>query len=168
MMENNHNWQNYFDDLEKSFDSNAFFSEERFKPTNAPAVQDNYYPTSLPEDMELPEQGQLSLDIHEDPTNLYVIVPLAGVKPENLEIKLDQDILTIKGERDDEYRAEEKTYLYRECYWGAFSRSVILPAPVDAGNINAVFKNGVLKIVLPKQNRNGKIGIPVKIVEEEY
>lgn len=166
MLENNHDWQKYFENLEKSFDTNAFFSEERFKPTNSPAVQDNYYPTSLPEDVELPEQGQLSLDIHEDVENLYIIVPLAGVKPENLEIKLDQDILTIKGKRDDEYRSEDKSYLYRECYWGAFSRSVILPTPVDAESIKAIFKNGVLKITLPKLNRNGKIAIPVKIIEE--
>ena len=163
----NHDWQNYFEDLEKSFDRDAFFSGQKQKPSNSPAVHDNFFPTSLPETMDMPEQGQLALDIHEDAVNLYVVAPLAGVKPENLEIKLDQDILTIKGERDDEYCAEEKDYLFRECYWGAFSRSVVLPAPVDAENIKAVFKNGILKIALPKLNRNGKLSIPVKFVETE-
>ena len=88
---------------------------------------------------------------------------MAGSLSQSLDIHLDKDILTIKGERTSEYAAEKHNqYIYQECYWGKFSRSVILPFPVLADKIEATLKDNVLKIKLPKADETKKISIKVK------
>jgi HSP20 family protein len=108
------------------------------------------------------EEGQLSVDIYETDKNIVIRSTVAGVKPENLDITLDHDMLTIRGERREECEEKGREYLYRECYWGSFSRSVILPAEVDEKNIDADIENGVLTITLKKIKKDNKVGIKVK------
>jgi HSP20 family protein len=108
------------------------------------------------------EEGQLSLDVYETDKNIVVRSTVAGVDPENLDITLEHDMLTIRGSRSDENEEEDKNYLYRECYWGSFSRSVILPAEVDENKIDAEMENGVLTITLKKVKKDNKVGVKVK------
>ncbi len=108
------------------------------------------------------EEGQLSIDVYETDKTIVIKSTIAGVKPENIDITIDGDMLTIRGERKEEEEQEDKNYLYKECYWGSFSRSVILPTEVDNKKIDAVLENGVLTIGLKKIKQTQKIGIKVK------
>ena len=102
---------------------------------------------------EEPEtEGQLSIDVYQTAKTIVVKSTIAGVKTENLKISLHNDLLTIKGTRDAGEEINEEDYLYRECYWGAFSRSIILPAEVDNKRVEAELENGILTITLYKNN----------------
>jgi HSP20 family protein len=108
------------------------------------------------------EEGQLSIDVYETEKNIVIKSTIAGVNPNDLDITIDNDMLTIRGKRHDEHKGENRNYLYKECYWGSFSRSVILPVEVDAKKIDAALENGVLTISLKKIKKNGRVGIKVK------
>jgi HSP20 family protein len=95
-------------------------------------------------------EGQLAVDVYQTPDDIIIISTIAGVKPEDVDITVSGDMVTIRGERSQEEEVNTENYFHRECYWGKFSRSVILPMAVEADKIQANFKNGVLKIVLPK------------------
>ena len=102
---------------------------------------------------EEPEtEGQLSIDVYQTPKTIVVKSTISGVKPENLKISLHGDLLTIKGSREMGVEIKEEDYLYRECYWGAFSRSIILPAEVDSKRVEAELENGILTVTLYKNN----------------
>jgi HSP20 family protein len=108
------------------------------------------------------EEGQLSVDIYETEKNIVIKSTIAGVKPDDLDITIDNDMLTIRGKRHDEIKEEGRNYLYRECYWGSFSRSVILPVEVDAKKIDATLESGVLTILLKKIKKAARVGVKVK------
>ncbi len=98
--------------------------------------------------------GQLPVDVLENKNEIRIIAPLAGVNIEEVEIVISNDILTIKGKRevDDEVtRLKGTDYYAQECYWGKFSRSVILPLHADTSQIEANQKNHILYIRIPKR-----------------
>lgn len=107
-------------------------------------------------------EGQLAVDVYETPTSIIVESLVAGVKMDDLDISVSPDAVSIKGARRKEERVEKKDYLFYECFWGRFSRSIILPQEIDAEKAHATFKNGILKIVLPKVNRQKSRKIKVK------
>lgn len=98
-------------------------------------------------------EGQLTIDVYQTPDDIFVESTIAGVEPENLDIDITNESVTIKGERRKEETVADEDYLHQECYWGKFSRSVILPQEIDPDKAHAEFKNGILKIRLPKLNR---------------
>jgi len=102
-------------------------------------------------DSSIVEEGQLAVDVYETDNDLVVIAPIAGVKKEDLEIILVDDLLTIKGKRGLEEEVPEEQYFNRECFFGDFSRSILLPQTVQSKKIRAKLKNGVLKLTIPKQ-----------------
>lgn len=95
-------------------------------------------------------EGQLTIDVYQTETEIVIKSTIAGVKPEDLDVSISNDMITIKGERKNEEVVEDNGYYYRECYWGSFSRSVVLPMDVLAEKIDATLKNGILTIRLPK------------------
>ena len=96
------------------------------------------------------EEGQLSIDVFQTDTDLVVQSTVAGVTMEDLEILVHGDMLVIRGKRlpPDPARAEQ--YLYRECYWGPFARTIVLPRDVDPNRIKAGLKNGILTVRIPR------------------
>jgi HSP20 family protein len=108
------------------------------------------------------DEGQLSVDVYQTSTQLIVKSTIAGVKPEDIDISINNDMLTIRGKREMKEKIKEEDYLYRECYWGGFSRSIILPVEVEVDKIDASLENGVLVIVLPKAKVAKQISIKVK------
>ena len=96
------------------------------------------------------EEGQLTIDVYQTPTHIVIRSTVAGVKPDDIDIDITQDMVTIKGSRKQEEEISEDDYFYQECYWGAFSRSVILPQDISPDKSEATMKNGVLVIRLPK------------------
>lgn len=96
------------------------------------------------------EEGQLSVDVFQTADEIVVIAPVAGVKTSDVSISITDEVLTIKGRRSFHFNVAPSDYFTQECFWGNFSRSVILPDCVDASKVNASFKNGVLTIKIPK------------------
>lgn len=106
-------------------------------------------------------EGQLAIDVFQTSKKIIIKSTIAGVNPENLKISLHNDLLTIKGHRKIKEVVNEEDYLYRECYWGPFSRSIILPSEVDNKKVEADLENGVLTITLYKSTPN-KIEVKLK------
>jgi len=95
-------------------------------------------------------EGQLTIDAYQTSSDIIIKSTIAGVKPEDLEVSINNDVLTIKGERKNEEEVQGDDYYYQECYWGSFSRSIVLPVDVLSDKIDASLKNGILTIKLPK------------------
>lgn len=98
-------------------------------------------------------EGQLALDVYQTKTHIVVVAPIAGVKMADIKVSITEDVLSIKGKRQLEFDIPDHDYFTQECFWGDFSRSIVLPAAVDPNKINASFKDAVLKITIPKTER---------------
>jgi len=122
---------------------------EQYQQDEQPMLQqeDNWEQEEMQTD---DSEGQLTIDVYQTETEIVIKSTIAGVKPEDLDVSISNDMLTIKGERKNEEIVEDNSYYYRECYWGSFSRSVVLPMDVLAEKIDAMLKNGILTIRLPK------------------
>lgn len=115
------------------------------------------------EKKEWPEpEGQLAIDVFETEDALVIQSTIAGVKAEDLDISIEDDMLTIKGERKKPDDNQQKNYFYQECYWGPFSRQVILPEEVDESQASAKLKDGILTLSMPKLKRKQRKKILVK------
>lgn len=91
------------------------------------------------------------VDIFENKDNIVLEAELAGMKPEDVEIAIENNVLTIRGERRFEKKDEGDNFHRVERSYGSFSRSFTLPPTVAAENANAVFDNGLLKLTLAKR-----------------
>ena len=98
-------------------------------------------------------EGQLTIDVYQTPNEIVIKSTIAGVSPEDIDITMTNDMITIKGNRRKDEEIKEEDYYYQECYWGPFSRSIILPVDVESDNADASMKNGILTIRLPKIER---------------
>ena len=98
-------------------------------------------------------EGQLTVDVYQTPADIVVESAIAGVRPEDIDIQVTDDSIAIRGSRRREKEVGNEDYLYQECYWGKFARSIILPQEVDPDGANVTFKNGILTVRLPKVNK---------------
>jgi len=103
------------------------------------------------------------VDIHEDSNNIYLKAELPGIKKEELNIAVEGDTLTIKGEKKHESEVKEEQFHVMERTYGSFSRSFSLPTNVDAGKVRADYKDGVLTLTLPKKEESKPKKIEVKV-----
>lgn len=109
-------------------------------------------------------EGQLTIDVYQTPNEIVIESAVAGVDPEDIDVQVAADSVVIKGTRKHERGVKEDDYLYQECYWGRFSRSIILPQEIDAENAVASFaKNGILRIQLPKLSKMRSKKLKVKM-----
>ena len=108
------------------------------------------------------EEGQLTIDVYQTPTEIIIKSMVAGVKPEDLDISITRDMVTIKGKRETERFVKDEDYLHQELYWGSFSRTIVLPAEVEVEGADAIEKHGLLIIRLPKINKNRQTRLRVK------
>ncbi|MFA9461141.1 Hsp20/alpha crystallin family protein [Thiohalorhabdus sp. Cl-TMA] len=92
-----------------------------------------------------------AVDVQEDSANYTITADLPGVDPENIDVSLENGVLTIRGERQDDRRAESGEYKRVERIRGTFFRRFTLPDTADAENVKAKSRNGILEIVIPKQ-----------------
>ncbi len=95
-------------------------------------------------------EGQLNIDMYQTKDNVIIKSTIAGVRPEDIDITVANDMVTVKGARRKEENVAEDDYFYQECYWGGFSRSVIVPVDIDSEHIEADLKDGILTIIIPK------------------
>ena len=102
------------------------------------------------------------LDVSETKDALVVKVETAGVDPKDIQISLQEQLLTIKGDKHQEKEEKDEQYHRMERSYGSFARSIRLPVPVDAQKVDANFKNGLLTVTLPKTPAAKGTTIPIK------
>lgn len=122
-------------------------------------IEDDIDESSAHELMVKPEHGQLALDIYQTAADLIVEAPIAGVNPQDLDISIQDDVLTIRGKRVRCNDIDNDDLIYQECHWGEFSRSIVLPMDVVSERIEATLKNGILTIRMPKAQPNRRINV---------
>ena len=115
-----------------------------------------------PGDLTSQEEGQLAIDVYETEDDIVVQSTIGGIKAEDLDISIEDDMVTIRGARENTVEKEGKKYFYQECYWGSFMRKVILPEEVDASKAKASIKEGILTLTMPKLHRKTKKKISVE------
>ena len=108
------------------------------------------------------EEGQLTIDLYQTPTEIVIKSMVAGVRPEDLDIAITRDMVTIKGKRETDKFVKDEDYFHRELYWGTFSRTIMLPTEVQVDEAEAVEKHGLLILTLPKVDKNRQTRLKVK------
>lgn len=98
-------------------------------------------------------EGELAVDVYQTNGEIVIQATIAGVNPDDLDIAIENDVVSISGERRNPNEEEDKSYFYQECYWGPFSRQIILPEEIDTSRIEASMKDGVFTLRLPKLER---------------
>jgi HSP20 family protein len=109
--------------------------------------------------------GQLAVDVYQTKHAIVIRAAIAGVQAEDIDISVNNDMVTIKGARHVDDDVEASDYLYQECYWGGFSRTIILPVEVKADKVSASMKNGILRVTLPKLERPA--AAPITVIDED-
>ncbi|MDD3487793.1 MAG: Hsp20/alpha crystallin family protein [Candidatus Pacebacteria bacterium] len=110
------------------------------------------------------EEGELAIDLCETKDELILQAAIGGVNINEIDISITNDMITIRGERNREGKDKIDKFYYSECFWGPFSRSLILPQEINADKAKASIKNGLLSIYLPKLIKTKKKTL--KIEEE--
>lgn len=108
------------------------------------------------------EEGQLTVDVYQTSNEIILQAFTSGIKTDDLDISITQDMLTIKGKREDHRRVEREDFFCQELYWGSFSRKITLPHEVDPDEAEATLKNGILTVKLPKLDRERVQKLKVK------
>jgi len=119
--------------------------------------------TKVEEVSELFDQdGELVIDVYETNSDFVVLTAIAGTQIKDIDISLEKDMMIIKGNRCDPHDNSGRKYFYQECYWGPFSRKIVLPENINIDQADAQMDKGVLTIKIPKTDINGKGKIGIK------
>lgn len=94
-----------------------------------------------------------AIDVYQTKDDVMVEAPLAGIDPNQVNISIENDVLTIEGKSEHKSEVDEKNYYRKEVRVGSFHRSVALPTAVSGDQAKAIYEKGVLKIVIPKEER---------------
>jgi len=111
---------------------------------------------------ESDEEAQLTVDVYHTPTEIIIKTMVAGVKPEDLDVSITRDSVTIRGKRSEERTVSNDEYFHRELYWGSFARTVSLPEEIDVDGSEAIERYGMLILHLPKLDKNRQTKLRVK------
>lgn len=145
--------------MEHEDDTEILADDDEFdeKPFGKKGANDTDTDTGDTTEEEVPveeeSEGELAVDVFQKPTEIVVKAMVAGVRPDDLDVALTREMVTIKGKREREKHGTTDEYSYRELYWGAFARSLVLPEEVDVDNAEANVQNGLLIIRLPKVDK---------------
>jgi len=113
-------------------------------------MEERNFETQLASKKDIQDEGHLTLDVFRSGSDIVVQSTIAGTDPNNIDISITKDTVTIKGNRNSDEKVKKSDYYHRELYWGSFSRSIILPFDIDPDRSKASMRNGVLTIRLPK------------------
>ena len=108
------------------------------------------------------EEGELAIDMCQTPSEIIIKTMVAGVRPEDLDVAITRDMVTIRGKRTESYEADEGDFFHKELYWGTFSRTIVLPAEVEIEEAEASEKHGLLTLILPKIDKNRQSKLKVR------
>jgi len=167
--------QSLFEKLTGSVSLNEDYDafEDDFKPeVHAAPVKkisvsehDEPLPPEL-EEMEEPEDevgGQLPVDVYQSPNEIVIRAFVAGVRADMLDLSITRDMVTISGAREAREEVDAADYFHKELFWGAFSRTILLPQEVDVDGSSASAKDGLLTLILPKLDKSRQTKLKVKV-----
>ncbi len=110
------------------------------------------------------DEAELTVDVYQTNSDIVVQTMVAGVKPEDLELTIARDMVTIRGKRGDNRNISEENYFTKELYWGKFSRTILLPQEIEPEEVEAIEKHGLLTIKLQKVDKEKKNVVRVKSI----
>lgn len=108
------------------------------------------------------EEAELSIDLYQTPTDVVIQTMVAGVKPEDLDLSIARDIISISGKREENRNIDEENYFAKELYWGKFSRTISLPVEVEPEEVEATEKHGLITIKIKKVDKEKKNTVKVR------
>ena len=127
-----------------------------------PVVKANDASKAVWVDEESEKDAELTVDVYQTPDMIVVKSMIAGVRPEDLDVSITRDSVTIRGKREEERIAEADDYFTRELYWGSFSRIVTLPEEIDVDGAEAIEKHGLLILKLPRLDKKRQSKLKVR------
>ncbi|MEK7643106.1 MAG: Hsp20/alpha crystallin family protein [Patescibacteria group bacterium] len=168
--------RSFFERLTGSVSTNDFYEEDELEEEEIPRahlaasttkLRPHRIPTQQKEDAqnllgESEEEGQLTIDLFQTENEIIVQSTVAGVRPDDLDVSITRDAITIRGKREQAREVERNDYFYQELYWGTFSRSIVLPQEIDVDGAEATIRQGLLTLRLPKLDKNRIERVKVK------
>lgn len=150
------------DDYDPEFDEQTSETEEEsYSPEVVSEEESSERFDDLPEEAYSAD-GELGIDVYQTPEEVIVKTMCAGVRPEDLDISITREQVSISGERTEDTSVDSGDYFARELYWGSFSRTINLPVEVEAEEAEAIEKHGLLIIRLPKIQKDKQTKLKVK------
>lgn len=165
MNNNNKKDSDVFEMILKSTGGNYVFDPTKLSANKSTTVSASKSQKSIERDWhENHQEGQLSVDVINTDKKIIVVSTMSGASTDKIEVYVHNDMLTIKGERlMPKDIVEDSEFIHQECYWGKFSRTVVLPFDMLGDKAKAKYENGILIITIPKKELESKIKI--KVVE---
>jgi HSP20 family protein len=151
-------------DVDDGYDD-VYEDEEPVRPAHEPRERHAAPAEDAAEEEWLEEEaveGQLTVDVYQTPDEIVIRSIVAGVRPDDLDISISRDMVTVRGTREEHKEVSEDNYFHKELYWGSFSRTVLLPAEVEVEDAQANEKHGLLTIRLPKIDKEKQTKLKVK------
>jgi len=108
------------------------------------------------------EAAQLTVDVYQTPDDIIIKAMVAGVAPDELDISITREMVSITGHRQFSETVSEADFFHKELYWGSFTRTVLLPEEVDVEEAEAIEKHGMLTIRLPKIDKKKQTKLSVR------
>jgi HSP20 family protein len=146
-----------FDELEQG---GASFAPPPTRGKHVP-ISHRAEPAPLAEEVEEPA-GELAVDVYQTPTHIVIKAMIAGVKPDDLDVSITRDMVTVRGKRERHTEGTAGDFFFQELYWGAFSRTIVLPQEVEIEEAEATEKHGLLTVRLPKLDKGRQAKLKVK------
>jgi HSP20 family protein len=112
--------------------------------------------------VEEEETGELAVDVYQTATHIIIKAMIAGVRPEDLDVSITRDMVTVKGKRERHTEGSSDEFFFQELYWGSFARTIVLPQEVEIEEAEASEKHGLLIIKLPKLDKGRQAKLKVK------
>lgn len=129
------------------------------------------YATKLPvssdkdlgiEETQEQEDGELAVDVYQTPTHIIIKAMIAGVRPEDLDVSITRDMVTLRGKRERHTEGSAGDFFFSELYWGSFARTIVLPQEIEIEDAEANEKHGLLTIRLPKLDKGRQAKLKIK------
>jgi HSP20 family molecular chaperone IbpA len=140
--------------------------EHEFGEDDDLAVDEEYAEEETWEDTSsgnpTPQEGELPVDMYQTDDMIVIRALVAGVSPDDLDISITRDMVTVKGIREEYQEAHDDGYYHRELFWGSFSRTLLLPEEVAIDEAQAQEKHGLLEIKLPKLDKHRSTQLKVR------
>ena len=145
-----------FDELEQG---GASYAPKPVKTKNVPVSSSSAEPDEV---VEEEESGELAVDVYQTPTHIVIKAMIAGVRPEDLDVSITRDLVTIRGKRERHTEGTNGDFFFQELYWGSFARTIVLPQEKKIEEAEATEKHGLLIIRLPKLDKGRQAKLKVK------